>query len=404
VASSTEETKEPIPPTADDDEINLLDLLIVLAKHKRMIATVTFGAALLSVIGSLLLPNIYTGTAKVLPPQQSQSTAAMLLGQLGGLAGLAGNSLGIKNPNDLFVGMLKSRTVADNIIARFELQNVYDRDTMVETRKDLADNSTITAGKDGLITVDFDDEDPKRAAAVANAFVEELDKLTQSLAVTEAGQRRLFFERQLQQAKEDLSKAEVALKVTQEQTGLIKLDDQGKAIIESVAALRGQISAKEVELRAMRTFTTENNPDYVRVQQQLAGLRSELAKLERARISGEGDILLPTGKVPEAGLEYLRKFRDVKYQETIFELLAKQFEVAKIDEAKEAAIIQVVDHAIAPDRKSKPRRALIVIAATLISGILISLWAFVSEARLRASRDPVQAERLSLLRRHIALR
>jgi uncharacterized protein involved in exopolysaccharide biosynthesis len=404
VASSTEETKEPIPPTADDDEINLLDLLIVLAKHKRMIATVTFGAALLSVIGSLLLPNIYTGTAKVLPPQQSQSTAAMLLGQLGGLAGLAGNSLGIKNPNDLFVGMLKSRTVADNIIARFELQNVYDRDTMVETRKDLADNSTITAGKDGLITVDFDDEDPKRAAAVANAFVEELDKLTQSLAVTEAGQRRLFFVRQLQQAKEDLSKAEVALKVTQEQTGLIKLDDQGKAIIESVAALRGQISAKEVELRAMRTFTTENNPDYVRVQQQLAGLRSELAKLERARISGEGDILLPTGKVPEAGLEYLRKFRDVKYQETIFELLAKQFEVAKIDEAKEAAIIQVVDHAIAPDRKSKPRRALIVIAATLISGILISLWAFVSEARLRASRDPVQAERLSLLRRHIALR
>jgi uncharacterized protein involved in exopolysaccharide biosynthesis len=300
--------------------------------------------------------------------------------------------------------MLKSRTVADNIIARFELQNVYDRDTMVETRKDLADNSTITAGKDGLITVDFDDEDPKRAAAVANAFVEELDKLTQSLAVTEAGQRRLFFERQLQQAKQDLSKAEVALKVTQEQTGLIKLDDQGKAIIESVAALRGQISAKEVELRAMRTFTTENNPDYVRVQQQLAGLRSELAKLERARISGEGDILLPTGKVPEAGLEYLRKFRDVKYQETIFELLAKQFEVAKIDEAKEAAIIQVVDHAIAPDRKSKPRRALIVIAATLISGILISLWAFVSEARLRASRDPVQAERLSLLRRHIALR
>jgi uncharacterized protein involved in exopolysaccharide biosynthesis len=404
VASSTEETKEPIPPTADDDEINLLDLLIVLAKHKRMIATVTFGAALLSVIGSLLLPNIYTGTAKVLPPQQSQSTAAMLLGQLGGLAGLAGNSLGIKNPNDLFVGMLKSRTVADNIIARFELQNVYDRDTMVETRKDLADNSTITAGKDGLITVDFDDEDPKRAAAVANAFVEELDKLTQSLAVTEAGQRRLFFERQLQQAKEDLSKAEVALKVTQEQTGLIKLDDLGKAIIESVAALRGQISAKEVELRAMRTFTTENNPDYVRVQQQLAGLRSELTKLERARISGEGDILLPTGKVPEAGLEYLRKFRDVKYQETIFELLAKQFEVAKIDEAKEAAIIQVVDHAIAPDRKSKPRRALIVIAATLISGILISLWAFVSEARLRASRDPVQAERLSLLRRHIALR
>jgi uncharacterized protein involved in exopolysaccharide biosynthesis len=404
VSDSPEETKAQVPPAQDDDEISLLDLLIVLAKHKKMIAGVTFGVAVLAVIVSLLLPNIYTGTAKVLPPQQSQSTAAMLLGQLGGLAGLAGGSVGIKNPNDLYVGMLKGRTVADNIIDRFELQKLYDKDTMVETRKEFASNSSITAGKDGLITIEFDDEDPKRAAAIANAYVEALDKLTQSLAVTEAAQRRLFFERQLMQAKEDLSKAEVALKVTQEQTGLIKLDDQGRAIIEAVAALRGQISAKEVELRAMRTFTTENNPDYIRTQQQLAGLRTELTKLERAQISGGGDILLPTGKVPEAGLEYLRKFRDVKYNETIFELLAKQFEAAKIDEAKEAAIIQVVDQAIAPDRKSKPKRAVLVIVATFIAGLTASLLAFIREARERASQDPRQAARLAALRRYASFR
>jgi uncharacterized protein involved in exopolysaccharide biosynthesis len=300
--------------------------------------------------------------------------------------------------------MLKSRTVADNIIARFDLQRLYDQETMVETRKEFASNSSITTGKDGLINIEFDDEDPKRAAAVANAYVEELDKLTQSLAVTEAAQRRLFFERQLKQAKDDLSNAEVALKVTQEQTGLIKLDDQGRAIIEAVAALRGQISAKEVELRAMRTFTTEHNPDYVRVRQQLAGLRAELTKLERAQIGGGGDILLPTGQVPAAGLEYVRKFRDVKYQEAIFELLAKQFEAAKIDEAKEAAIIQVVDQAIAPDRKSKPKRALIVIGVTLAAGFLAFIWAFAREARERASRDPVQAARFAALRNYASFR
>jgi uncharacterized protein involved in exopolysaccharide biosynthesis len=403
VSSTPEDIKQP-GPAGDEDEISLLDLLIVLAKHKKMIVGVTFSAALIAIVVSLLLPNIYTGTAKVLPPQQSQSTAAMLLGQLGGLAGLAGGSVGIKNPNDLYVGMLKSRTVADSIIVRFDLQKLYGLQTMVETRKEFANNSGITAGRDGLITIEFDDEDPKRAAAIANAYVEELDNLTQALAVTEAAQRRLFFERQLRQAKEELSKAEVALKVTQEQTGLIKLDDQGRAIIEAVAALRGQIAAKEVELRAMRTFTTENNPDYVRVQQQLAGLRGELTKLERAQVSGGGDILLPTGKVPEAGLEYLRKYRDVKYQETIFELLAKQFEAAKIDEAKEAAIIQVVDQAIPPDRKSKPKRALIVTGFALIASILAILWSFVREARERAIKDPLQAARFAALRKHASIR
>jgi tyrosine-protein kinase Etk/Wzc len=390
--------------TAHDDDINVLDMLIVLAKHKKTIIALTFGAAVLSVIVSLLLTNVYTGSAKVLPPQQGQSTAAMILGQLGqlgGLGGFTGNSLALKNPNDLYVGMLKSRTISDRLIDRFELQKLYEKDTLVETRRVFAEHSNITAGKDGLITIEFDDKDPQRAANVANAYVEELDKLTQTLAITEAAQRRLFFERQLHQAKEGLMEAEVALKVTQERTGLIKLDDQGKAIIEAVATLRAQIAAKEVEVRSMRTFATDQNPDYVRTQQQLAGLRSELAKLERAQISGAGDVLLPTGKIPEAGLEYVRKFRDVKYQETIFELLAKQFEAAKIDEAKEAAIVQIVDRAIPPDRKSKPKRGLIVILSTLIAALIAVVYAFIKEAGERARANPDHERRLRLLRTYL---
>jgi tyrosine-protein kinase Etk/Wzc len=395
------------PGTANsqpNDEIGLLDILIFVAKHKALLIAATSVGTVLSVIIALLMPNVYTGSAKVMPPQQSQSMAAVLVGQLGGLANVAGNSLGIKNPNDLYVGILKSRTIADNIIRQFQLQEIYGTPTMVETRKVLSDHTNISSGKDGLITIEFDDREPARAASVANAYIEELDKLTQSLAVTEAGQRRLLFERQLKQAKDDLASAEIAMKITQEKTGLIKLDDQGKAIIEAVATLRAQISAKEVELRTMRTFATDQNIEYVRAHQQLVGLRDELNKLERAKMVGGGDVLLPTGKVPEAGLEYLRRFRDVKYYETVFELLARQFELAKIDEAKDAAIIQTVDRAIPPDRKSKPKRALIVIAATIAAGLLAVLWALLRDFRERAQSDATTAARLERLRRHISFR
>jgi tyrosine-protein kinase Etk/Wzc len=401
----TDETPKNLDPQpSQGDSIGLLDLLIIVAKRKKMVGIVVLAAALGSVIISLLLPNIYIGTARVLPPQQNQSSAAMLLGQLGGLAALTGSSLGMKNPADLFVGMLKSRTVADNIIARFDLKRLYRKDTLVETRDVLADKSSIVAGKDGLISIEYENEDAQLAAAIANAYVEELENLSHSLAITEAGQRRLFFEQQLKKAKDDLAESEVALKVTQEKTGLIKLDDQGRAIIEAVASIRAQIAAKEVESRAMRSFATEQNSEYVRIQQQLAALRGELAKLEKSRISGDGDILLPTGRVPEAGLEYLRKFRDVKYNETIFELLAKQFEAAKIDEAKDAGIVQVVDRAVPPDRKSKPKRAVIVILATAIAGFLAVLWAFLSEAKERANRDAAHAARWMLLRSYISLK
>jgi tyrosine-protein kinase Etk/Wzc len=388
----------------ESGEISLLDILVVLAKRGKVIAAASLGAAILVYAGSLLLKNTYTASATILPPQQNQSTAAVLLGQLSGLAGLTGGSVGIKNPNDLYVGMLKSRTIADRIIDQFELQKLYDCETMVEAREEFKRKSSFSTSKDGLITIEFDDHDPNRAAAVANALVVELDRLSQSLAVTEAAQRRHFFERQLRDAKEELSKAEVALKITQEQTGLIKLDDQGKAIIEAVATLRGQISAKEVELRSLNTFTTKTNPEYVRTQQQLAGLKAELEKLERAQTFGKGNILLPTGTVPAAGLEYVRKYREVKYQETMFELLAKQFEVAKLDEAKEVAVIQIVDTAIAPDEEAKPRRLLIAILAGIAAAFASVLWAFLLEARERLRRDPQQAAKLDMLRRLIRLR
>jgi hypothetical protein len=347
-----------------------------------------------------LLPNRYTATTKILPPQQSQSLAASMIGQLGALgpmAAMAQKDLGLKNPNDLYVGMLHSRTAEDGLIVRFDLRHVYRDKRMSDARKDLENASTIVLGKDGFISISVEDKDPKRAPQIANAYVEQLRLLTQNLAVTEAGQRRLFFERQLEAAKNHLADAEQALKETEQKTGLIQLDGQAKALIEAVVKLRALIAAKEVELHAMRLFSTEQNPDMRLGEEQLSGMRAQLALMEKERGGLGGNTAddvevsagnVPVGNVPESGLQYIRKLRDVKYAETIYELLAKQYEAARLDEAKTAAVIQVVDPALDPDRKSWPPRSLIVVLATLLGFSGSSIYALLTEAMHRIRREP----------------
>jgi len=392
----------PTPAAAmDDDEINLMDLLLVIAKHNRFIIKLTLSVAVLAVVYALLQPPIFTAKTVILPPQQGQSAASMMLSQLGGLGALAGGAGGIKSPNDLHIGMLKSQTVANQLIARFQLQQKFEAKTMEATRKALEGSTVIASGKDGFITIEYSDKDPKFAATIANAYVEELDRLNSTLALTEASRKRLFFQKQLKGTIESLAVAEIGLKQTQEKTGLIQPEAQGQAIIMAVAGLRAQVAAKEVELAAMGAFATPQNPDYRLQQQALAGLRAQLAKVERDNVQGRGDVMVPTGKLPETGLEYLRKMREVKYQETLFELLGKQFEIAKIDEAKDAPLIQVVDKALVPEKKSKPKRALIVILATMMAFFIGILLAFFREASARASLDPASAERMTLLRRYL---
>jgi len=382
-----------------DDEVSLLDLLIVLAKHKRLVIGIPFFSAIVAAVVSLLLPNIYTGTARILPPQQSASMASALLtqlgGALGGLAGAAGGALGVRNPNDLYVGMLKSRTVADNLIERFELAKVYDEDYISETRKRLGKETTITPGRDGIIAIEVDDKDPKRAADLANAYVDELMKLTKVLAVTEASQRRLFFERQLLQAKDNLTAAEILARQGLQKGGIAQVDAQGRSMIAVTARLRAEISAKEVQLGAMRTFAAEGNPELQRTQQELEALRRELGRIEGTTPGASAS----RGETASAsGLDNIGRLRDVKYYEFLYELLAKQYELAKIDEAKDATVIQVMDKAIEPDRKSKPKRILIVILTALVVGFLAVIWAFIKEAGERARQNPEQASRLEALR------
>jgi uncharacterized protein involved in exopolysaccharide biosynthesis len=322
-----------------------------------------------------------------------------MLSQLGGLASLAGAAgLGLKNPSDLYAGLLKSRTVADALIQRFDLLKLYDENYPSEARKELDRHTTIKTGKEGIIAIEVEDKDPKRAAAMANAYVEELNKLTQTVAVTEAGQRRVFFERQLVQAKDNLTAAEIAARHGLEKGGLAQVDAQGRSLIEVTARLRAQISVKEVQIGAMRAFAAEGNPELQRTYQEL-----ESAKRELARIEGSSPIAAVGrgGQVDSGGLANLGRLRQVKYHEYLYEFMAKQYEIAKIDEAKEGTLVQVVDKATEPDRKSRPKRALIVLLTALAALFASIVWAFTREAIIRLKADPERAGRLEILRSYV---
>ena len=323
---------------------------------------------------------------------------AQLSSSLGSVASLAGGSVGLKNPNDLQVAMLKSRTVEDAMVDRFHLMNLFDVKRKSDARKKLEKIVDIDSGiKDGLIRISVTDSDPHRAEEMANGYVEEFKKLSATLAVTEASQRRLFFEQQLVQAKDNLANAEEDLKKTEQKTGLVQLDAQTRATIELLADLRGQIAAKEVQIAGMRSFATGENPDLQVAEQQLAGLH---AQEQRMGASSEGatNALIPKGNMQEAGIEYIRKLRDVKYFETIFDLLARQYEVAKVDEARQGAVVQIVDRAIVPDRKSSPQRTLIVLGAAVLGLFFGVAWAFSREGLTRLSNNPAERSRVEELK------
>ena len=388
-----------------EDEINLLDYLIVILKRKKLIVGITLGAAIITaIIVFLIMTPIYMAQTRILPPQTGSSSIA--LGMLSQMAGAAGaqsitESLGLKSPSDLYVGMLESRTIADKIIDRFNLMKLYEADYREDARKQLLEDvfEAETDKDSGIITISIEDKDPKRAADMANAFVEELKNLTKGLAVTEASQRRLFFEDQLKDTKMALVKAEEGMQGFQEKTGALQVDEQTKAVIEGIAMLRAQIAAKEVQLRVMRTYATAQNPDLQRAEDELKGLKAELGKLEATGGSGH-DPLIPTGRMPEIGTEYVRKLRDLKFYEDLYELLTKQYEAAKLDEARYAAVIQVIDKAIPPEKIAKPKKLLIILIATF-TGFFLSLFvAFFAEYKEKALEEPENKKRFETLKKY----
>ena len=388
----------------DGPQIGLVDLLTWIGERKRFIGGATLVAAILSVGGSLMLDNVFTARTTLMPPNnQQQSGSAAALAALGSLGTLAGG-LATKTPDELYISLLRSDTVQRNLDKRFDLKERYKAKTYEELRLALPNYvRIISEKKSGVITVEVDDKDPKFAAELANAHSSEIASLFSRLAITEAQQRRVFFEQQLKESKENLIKAEVALREVQEKSGMVVLDKQAEAIIEAVAGLKARIADREIRLKVLRTATTAENPDVRLLMSELSALRAELQRMESngtgASPPKEGGIDIPVGRLPSAGLEYVRAYREVKFQETMLASMLRQFEVAKLDEAKDAPALQQVDVALPPDRKSKPKRAIIVLGGTLIALLASSLWVILGRyGQLASERDPERAKALDGLR------
>ena len=381
------------PAEPEDDEISLLDLLQTIVDNLRLLVLGPLAVGLLALGISFAIPPTYTAKTQFLPPQQQQSAAASMIASLGSLGGLAGAAAGIKNPADQYLAYMKSVTLQDALIERFKLQERYETKTKFDTRKQLNENVRSASGKDGLISVEVDDKDPQFAADLANAHVEELRKLLGRLAVTEAQQRRLFFEKQLNQTKENLTLAEVALKSTGISSSVLKSNPV--SAVAAVAGLKAQVTAQEVKVGAMRGYLADTAPDFKQAMNELANLRSQLAKQEKDEPASNPTAGSANGK--DVG-DYVTKYREYKYQETLFELFSKQFEIAKVDESREGAVIQVLDAAEPPERKSKPKKAMIAIIATLASGFALLLFVFVRQALRNAKKDNESAQKLSALK------
>ena len=381
---------------------DLFDFLLVLSEARKTIAICILVFMAFGGVFCIFAKPTFTGSALILPPQQSQSLA-MMMGQLGALASLAGASSAssqLKTPADMYLGILESRTIADHMISKFHLQDLYKTGKMEDTRTRLKNNSRFLVGKDGLIHISVEDQDPNRASELANGYVDELYSMNSHLAITEAAQRRAFFDQELADERKDMAVAEDDLKQTAEKTGIIHLGGQAESIIRSLALLRAQIASREVTINSMRMFATDQNPVAMRAQEEINSLREQLAKLENDPRNPEltSPIGIPAGRLPAVSLEYARKLREVKYHETLFELLAKQYEVARIDEGKAAPLIQVVDRAVPPDRKSGPHRLWIMLGCGFIGFCLGYLLSVINRALRRAAQIPEYAIKLSLLR------
>ena len=390
----------PSVPMPDEDEISLLDLATALGEEKATLFAIPFITTVVAVVVSLMMTPIFTAKTVVMPPQQQQSGAAAALASLGGLAGLAGlgGGGGLKSPDEMYVAFLGSEGMQNRIIAELKLQERYEAKTLTDARAALKGQVRFASEKkSGLLSIEADDKDPAFAAELANRHVVELRAMLGRLAVTEAQQRRVFYEQQIQQTQDKLALAEVAFRAAKEKSGMQVTSVLAETGVRASAELRGQIASREVQLQAMSRFATAQNPETQRIASELAALRSQLNKTEQ----GSGESKAAASPLHQ---EAVKSFRDVKVQEAMLEVLIRQYELARVDEAKEGPLIQQVDVAMPPERKSKPKRAVIVLVAAFAGLFLGVLVAFVRRALKKAQSDPASAGQWLALKKAWSLR
>jgi tyrosine-protein kinase Etk/Wzc len=373
-------------------------VLALLFRRRRLIYTVTLGATLLALTISFLLNPFFAASTVMIPPQSPSSGLGALSAALGAGAGaslIGEGTFGIRNTGETYVSLLTSQTVENAVIHRFNLMDEFKTKRLSDARKVLEKRVTVVYGmRDGMIRLTVEAHDPNRAAELANGYVEEFRKFSATLAVTEASQRRMFYERELKNAKDKLANAEQQLKITEQQTGVMQLDAQARALIGSAATLRAEISSKEVQIQSLQLYATEDNPMLVTAKRELAAMQSQLSLLNNDHGDRSQNVILSKGSISEGSLEYVRRLRDVKYYETLFELLARQFEIAQLDEARQGSTVQIVDKALPPDKKIPQYRVLKALIVALFSFLVTCAWLVVQERWRRSG----YAERVRQLR------
>jgi capsule polysaccharide export protein KpsE/RkpR len=367
-------------------EFRGLDSITVLAKHSRMIIYISAVVTILAYLNLYFSPNIYRAHARLMPPQQNMTLSAQLLENLGGggisgdsggggLGGMAASLLGMRSPNEFYVAIMTGDTISNRMIDRFDLKNLYKAKYYETARNTLKSNCNIIGSrKDGMIIINVTDRDPNRAAAIANAFGEEVDKLLQELSVQEAKNRLVFLDKERVLATENLSKAEEALRSFSEQKGVIQIDAQTKVMLEYIASLRAMIDAKEVQIRVLRQQATPLNYDMIRLETERESLKERLQAAETKWDQNcINDVCLPASQTPNLGLEYIRLYREAKFQEGLYKLFVKMAELARIDIVKNVSLVKVADKATIPERRSNTRLSPALMAGAIAFLIMIFL-------------------------------
>jgi tyrosine-protein kinase Etk/Wzc len=390
------------------NEAYLIDYLLIPAKYCRMIIYATVIVTVLTYVFLFLGGNEYTAVCRALPPQQNLTLSAGLLDIMGGgvnygqttnygVGGAAARLLGITSPDDIYLSMLKSNTVLNWVIERYNLEKIYKVKNIEDARNALLTNTKITLGKDRVIKIEVTNKDPKLAATLANAYLEELNHLLQQLSAHEAEDRLTFLNKEMAQINVNLSKAENALRKFGENKNVIQIDAQTKGTLDYIARLRAEIDAKEVQIRVMRQQAAPNNFDLIRLETELTGLKDKLKSAElQWDPSCTESVCVASSKVPALGLEYLRLMREAKFQENLYQIFTKMIEIARIDTVKSLTVVQVLDKATPPFRKSN-KRLLPALLAGMATFFIMVFVAFGREYVDRLAEREDEARRLSLL-------
>lgn len=362
------------------------DLVVAMAGSWRTLLLIPLVVGLLALGVTFIVSPVFTARTTLLPPASQQSASAGALAALGGLGALASSAMGVRSPTEQLVALLQSETIADRMIDQFGLVALYEKKLRVDARRLLHERTRISAGKkDGLVVVEVEDDDPKRAADMANQYVQELRRLTSTLAVTEAQQRRAFFQTHLEKTRDELANAQRALQASGFNAGALRAEPRAAA--EEYARVKAEATSAAVRLQALKARLMPDTPEVQQAQSALAALRARLTEIERAT------------EAPASG-DYIGRFREYKYQETLYELFARQYELARVDESREGALIQVVDQAAPPERRSSPKRALVTVLATVIGAVLglvlVYTWHWM---RLSRAADPQATDTLQRISR-----